>query len=305
MEVYAEGQIRVSGTSNADQTAYRGVFRTSEVQLKCYDRAGPKTEKDPPWDLAIIRRSGFVAQKPAGGPQAGARGSQRERNSWCEPRPGLVPSSANVTSTGLSVATPAAVANSQPVSEGEVAAPTAAESPPASEPKRDSMVERAQYTIAPLPPHLRRRIAPSDPQIEQTQARSTQVPGGVPQPPDIDLPPIEGKPEVQVPKLPTNPEDLPPNIEPLPAWMVDLRARASPDGAAEGGNELLERAGIPVVPFIGGHRPPASSRVAGDSCRSSSQPPPTASSHTSAVGASISSPSRPSPGRSISRPTRP
>ena len=94
VDVYAEGQIRVSGTSNADQTSYRGEFQTGEVRLKCYDRAGPKTEKDPPWGLAIIRRSGFVAPKPAGGPQAALEASQRERKlvvrappqGWCRHR---------------------------------------------------------------------------------------------------------------------------------------------------------------------------------------------------------------------------
>ncbi len=75
VDVYAEGQIRVSGTGNTDQPSYRGQFRTNEVQLNCYDRAGPRTEKEPPWGLAIIRRSGLVAPKPALGANARARGA--------------------------------------------------------------------------------------------------------------------------------------------------------------------------------------------------------------------------------------
>ena len=71
VDVYAEGQILVSGTSNATQRSYRGELETSEVRLKCYDRAGPKTEKDPPWGLAIIRRSGFVGPKPVVRPERG------------------------------------------------------------------------------------------------------------------------------------------------------------------------------------------------------------------------------------------
>ena len=56
-------EVRLSGANTPAQPSYRGVFRTTEVQLKCYDPAGPKTAKDPPWDLAIIRRSGFLAPK--------------------------------------------------------------------------------------------------------------------------------------------------------------------------------------------------------------------------------------------------
>ncbi len=80
---------------------------------------------------------------------------------------------------------------------------------------------------APMPGRTR---ATADPQVQRASA--AQAPGGGAQPPDIDLPPIEGKPEVQVPKLPLNPEDLPPNIEPLPA----------PDGSISVPRAAAERA---------------------------------------------------------------
>jgi hypothetical protein len=144
VDFYAEGQILVSGTSNANQTSYRGELETSEVRLRCYDRAGPKTENDPPWGLAIIRRSGFVAPKPVGAPNGGAgaaRALQPARGA--NPAPVPAPSSADLSTTGLTVATQAVAPNPQPVSEGEVTTASTVESPPASEPKRDSMVERA------------------------------------------------------------------------------------------------------------------------------------------------------------------
>ena len=84
--------------------------------------------------------------------------------------------------------------------------------------QRDPMVQRARIAGDPLIP-VRRCPAgerpTADPQVQP--ARAPQVPAGGAQPPDIDLPPIEGAPEVQVPKLPPNPEDLPPNLQPLPA----------------------------------------------------------------------------------------
>jgi hypothetical protein len=255
VDVYAEGQILVSGTSNANQTSYRGELETSEVRLKCYDRAGPKTENDPPWGLAIIRRSGFVAPKPVGAPNGGAgaaRALQQARGA--NPAPVPAPSSADLSTTGLTVATQAVVPNPQPVSEGEVTTASTVESPPASEPKRDSMVERAQYTDSPAAATPAATMAPSDPPLQQTQARSTQVQGGEPQRPEIDLPPIEGPPGVQVPNLSPNPEDLPPDIEPLPNADGSISVPSLPrTGPPQGGN-AAPGAGTqyPVVPISPG-----------------------------------------------------
>ena len=42
------------------------------------------------------------------------------------------------------------------------------------------------------------------------------TPGGAGRPSDVNLPPIEGPPGVEVPALPANPRDQPPTLEPLP-----------------------------------------------------------------------------------------
>jgi len=255
LDVYAEGQIHVTGSSDADQTVYRGEFQTSEVRLKCYDRAGPKTEKDPPWGLAIIRRSGFVAPKPASIARGRAGGELASAPSRAAiPAQRLVPTLANVSSTGPTVATQAVVPDPQTVSERIAATAAAAESPPSAAPKRDSMVERAQNTDSRASDAPVSTQAPSDPQLKQTQARSTQVQGGVPQRPEIDLPPIEGTPGVQVPNLSPNPEDLPPNIEALPDADGSISVPSLPrTGPAQRGNVAPgARRDLPIVPILPG-----------------------------------------------------
>ena len=244
VDVYAEGQIRVSGTGNTDQPSYRGQFQTNEVRLDCYDRAGPRTEKEPPWGLAIIRRSGLVAPKPALGANARARGASAPvQIPGATPAPGLLPSAANVSATALTVATQANLPNPQPLPEEGAPASAVAEPPAVSQPKRDSMIECAQYTGSPASGTSAATNAPSDSQLQQAQARSTQVQGGEPQRPEIDLPPIEGTPGVQVPNLSPNPEDLPPNIEPLPDADGSISVPPLPrSGPPQGGSAAPARA---------------------------------------------------------------
>ena len=65
-----------------------------------------------------------------------------------------------------------------------------------------------------------------------------------------------GAPEVQVPKLPGNREDLPPNIEPLPAPDGSIAVPELPrTGPVEGeSNEEKTAPAPPVVPIMGGFR---------------------------------------------------
>ena len=77
------------------------------------------------------------------------------------------------------------------------------------------MVQRVQLVRAPVAGTAAGGDASPATDQEVRPARAAQVPGGA-QPPVIDLPPIEGAPEVQVPKLRGNREDLPPDIQPLP-----------------------------------------------------------------------------------------
>ncbi len=74
VEVYAEGDVRLSAGPNSALPAYRGTFRTTEVQLKCYDAGGPKTVNGPPWDLCDHSPVGFSGTSAGRG-----RSNGRER----------------------------------------------------------------------------------------------------------------------------------------------------------------------------------------------------------------------------------
>src|SRR4029077_14663179 len=113
---------------------------------------------------------------------------------------------------------------------------------------------RAQSTGSPGSAVPVASMAPADSKLQQTQARSTQVQGAGPQRPEIDLPPIEAMPGVQVPNLSPNPEDLPPNIEPLPDGDKSISVPSLPrTGPGQGGNAAPGAGGqFPVVPISPG-----------------------------------------------------
>jgi hypothetical protein len=209
VEVYAEGQVRVTGSNNSGRPSYRGVLRTAEVQLRSYDPAGPKTEKVPPSDLAIIRRSSLRAPKPIGGEQTATRGEPLPARGPAE-NPSLPLASADASASGAGPigATQAVAPTSQPPPDAGSAATTtaaAAASAGGTNPRRDPMVQRAQYAGNPAPSAATRAEAMPSSDARVQQARAPQAPRAGAQPPDVDLPPIEGAPEVQVPNLRTNP----------------------------------------------------------------------------------------------------
>jgi hypothetical protein len=256
VDFYAEGDVRLSGANQSTQPSYRGVLRTNELQIKSYDRAGPQTAQEPPWALAIIRRSGFLVQKPVAAAQAPAsdeivpaprHGQRTSPVSLSTPEPG-----ANAL-----VATQAVAAVDQLSSQAETSgAGGAALSPAAMSPRRDPMIRRALNLSNAEPVVARTEVAKSTVDSQVQQASAQQVPAGGAQPPDIDLPPITGAPEVQVPNLTPNREDLPPNIEPLPAPDGSMSVPELPrTGPVEGeSNEGRTAPPPPVVPFMGNFR---------------------------------------------------
>ena len=98
-------------------------------------------------------------------------------------------------------------------------------------PKLDPMVQPAQYTRNSIPGSATAGGASpaNDPQVQRTRAQQPPAVGG--QPPIVDLPPIEGAPEVQVPNLSPNRDDLPPNIQPLPGTDGAISVPVLPGGA--------------------------------------------------------------------------
>jgi hypothetical protein len=209
VDVYAEGQVRIVGDDSPPRSTFRARIRTAEVRLQCYDSTGATALKSPPAQIPIIRRSAFPAPKPAALATA-------TPGSVSVPPPGALP----IVATQAIVSNPAGsqTVDAYPLATSQGAAGSQAGSDaarPVPTPKLDSMVERVQLVRAPVAdtPAGGDTSPASDQEVRP--ARAAQGPGGA-QPPVIDLPPIEGAPEVQVPKLRGNREDLPPDIQPLP-----------------------------------------------------------------------------------------
>ena len=313
VEVYAEGDVRASGAAGSPFPNYRGEFRTTEVQLKCYDPGGPKTATNPPWDLAIMRRSGFLVARPSGARQIVVRGETLSAGAvGAGPGLSLVSASPVPAGAGTLVPTQAIATNSGATSGGGQNGPSGAGAVSSGGTGPTSvapMVQRAGFASEPVSTAATTRETTSavDPQVQL--ARAPQVPNAGTQPPDIDLPPIEGVPDVQVPKLPINREDLPPNIEPLPSPDGSFPVPELPRmGPVEGENNEPKIAPTPppVVPIIGGFRTTSLFARSGANCRSfNCRRLLMVSGPTFAEAASTLSLARTSPARSTSRRTRP
>jgi hypothetical protein len=257
VEFYAEGDVRLSDANRSSRPWHRGVFRTSEVQLKCYSASGPQAAKNPPWNLAVIRRSGYLERKPAAPPRPAAIDELVSA-----PTPGTrarlspLPNSMPSAGAGRFVPTQAVASYAQTDTQVAPSGPSGATALRAGPiPKRDPMIQRAQNADSPNVPEPVPVVArpTGDSQVQPARA---QVPGPA-QAPEIDLPPIEGAPGVQVPNLSPNREDLPPDIQPLPAPDGSVTVPGLPRmGPVEGEpNEEAPNAFVPpVVPIMGGFR---------------------------------------------------
>ena len=83
-EIYAEGEVRISGQGGPPRPQVRTVLRTrKQVQLRAYRENGLTQWKEPPRDLLILRRSGFVLPEPA---------ATRSKPATARPEPAAAPS---------------------------------------------------------------------------------------------------------------------------------------------------------------------------------------------------------------------
>ena len=85
-EIYAEGEVRISGQGGPPRPQVRTVLRTrKQVQLRAYRENGLTQWKEPPRDLLILRRSGFVLPEPAAArskPATSGRNRRLHHRSW-------------------------------------------------------------------------------------------------------------------------------------------------------------------------------------------------------------------------------
>ena len=63
VDIYAEGQVRLARDDGRAKDKAQTVIKTCETRLNCYRPDGVRETKDPPWQLQIIKRSGFREQK--------------------------------------------------------------------------------------------------------------------------------------------------------------------------------------------------------------------------------------------------
>ena len=258
VEVYAEGGVRDTSRPETSLDSRGALFSAPEVKMQAYARDGVNSLRSPPRGLDILRRSGFIRPARA----AAVTRPQAPQN--------LVATDVTIPASGLPPLepVPASAVGAGFASVGsDASAPTGPDGTPASSssrrsrPKVDPLVETAQIT----------RDGPPGPADDDTslprpaQAGGNQpapggamppagggrpTPGGAGRPSDVDLPPIEGPPGVEVPALPANPQDQPPTLEPLP--------RAEPGEPEAGDAEPGDRnrpgpaAVLPMNPILPG-----------------------------------------------------
>jgi hypothetical protein len=184
-EVYVEGDVRITGQEGAPQQRHRTVMRTrKEVQLIPYQTSGLTHLKQPPHGLLILERSGFALPDPA-------------------------PPSQRVSTLSRAA---------QPVPD-RTSAPPLPDPPPLEPvpeqpaPKRDGQVQ--------LTRHEGKGLVEAQAQLPSLRQDRPAPPTNEPEP-NIDLPPIEGAQDVEVPNL-RNPEDVP-RAQPLPGPSSDQPA---------------------------------------------------------------------------------
>jgi len=240
LDVYAEGKVRVSGAA-VPLERQRATYQTSsEVRVSPYQQSGVARLTGSPWQYEIVRRSGLLPEEAVGRGQAnGGKQPVAKRDARSRPAPAAGQFSATEAPTRASASGGPSVDRSQSVPvtasaaqpETELPAlpiglalepvPAAALPSDGGKPKVDPMVRRVQFTTTSTV-----RPAP-DPDVVATAA---QAPGDRDRP-SVDLPPIEGEPEVQVPNLSPNRDDLPPSIEPLPEGAMNPPPPRGPPGA--------------------------------------------------------------------------
>jgi hypothetical protein len=265
VEIYAEGQVALARDQGRAQDAGRAVARTSEIRLKCFQRTGSIETKNPPWQLQIIKRSGFLQKKPvtpvrahpASDPDTSPIDSRLEiltRRAAAKAAQTAAP-----RSIGPIIPTQAVVRNQSDdavptlLSSGDTQGEAVSTTTRATDrqAKRDRMVQLAGGSGDRGPQVAASKVTTrtTDPQVQP--AALQQVPPTGTQPPIIDLPPIEGAPEVQVPNLTPGPLERLPDIQPLPGTEGAVSAPPSSDEPrtdAEG-RPLPE---LPVVPIMPG-----------------------------------------------------
>ena len=226
VEVYAEGNVRPTSSSDEPQPAGRFRFRTPEIAMTAYAGSGGyRSLPSPPRGFAMLDRSGLgrTQTAPPQSRQARTSVAMQDGPDPTPPPPTIVPAASRPRSSV----------------------------PRSARPKLDPMVITAQATTN-GPPTPEDDPPPIGPNGEETVPEL--MPSGRVRPPSsaeppanapgVDLPPIEEQaPGVDVPALPSDETASPPSIEPLPEGRQKPNdPNAAPGPATE--PEIL----LPIAP---------------------------------------------------------
>ena len=203
-EVYAEGNVRITGQEEAPRNEYRATLRTArQVQVSPYQASGLTQLKEPPRGLLILERSGFARSEPAQTPAQAAPAPNCKHARCDRPRDRA---SCPIDSRLRLCPIP------RPWSPSR-------SSPSPSEIHRSSGPGSTAKTWSRPRPRSPPEARPGQP---RRGAPAASQPADSGEPPNIDLPPIEGAQDVEVPNL-RNPEDVP-RTQPLPGATEDQPA---------------------------------------------------------------------------------
>jgi len=296
-DVYAEGDIRLSGPDRSLRSTHRTFFRTAtQVQLRAYRRSGYAQLNSPPLGLKILDRAAFQSSETA---RARVKGQDSASLASAETDPRAVPDlqavpDPRVVPNPQAVHDFQAVPDLQAVPDQYVVPATIPVSAPVSSPAAEAISLPGLPPLQPVPasPWPRQdpevqpaRIEPPDATASQPSSSSSEPAPLVPtqarvaspatseplaplvptqarvaspatpdenQPPSVDLPPIDGAQEVEVPNL-ANPDDVPRSV-PLPGSSSDRPAGPIRSDSPRQAPPVAAPALAPTAPILPGTR---------------------------------------------------
>jgi len=265
LEIYAEGQVRSARLEAPPRASARADIRTCETRLKCYQPGGVREAKEPPWQSQLIRHSG-LRERRAKTPATAQREPVRDtspidaRFEMLSARSARAAAQASPPAEVKPIIPTQAVIRNQSADALEPAPPDSAAADTTAkvsasqsngQPKRDTMVKLTGVTLGQAPAAAAAAVSKT-PRTADSHVQQVRMQQGAPtqaQPPNIDLPPIEGAPEVQVPNLTPGRDDRPPNLQPLPgADEITVPSLPRGDPAEGDGRPLTPPPVVPIMP---------------------------------------------------------
>jgi hypothetical protein len=239
VDLYAEGNVQITGALRS-LARHGASFQTArEVRVSSYQQSGIVKPSASPWQYEIVRRSGLLPPEamnlgaPAIGPQTTrSRESDRRRELTAKT---AEPAAQSARATAFHQQRPQTASEPNPIpsAAGSSTSVIPVTVPLESAPPLAPTVQRnpGELTVDPTVQPVVYMTNSTARQASDSQIRPTAAQGPGDQDldrPAVNLPPIGGQPDVQVPNLSPNREDVPPALEPLPPGAVEPRPPTAP-----------------------------------------------------------------------------